>query len=286
MITDATWTDLNGDKYPELIITGDWMPVTLFKNNQGRNFTPVTLSNTANLSGWWNTIKPADIDGDGDIDFIVGNQGVNSRIKATDQQPAELYAGDFDKNGTIEQIISCYTEDGKSYPMVLKHDLQKQVPGIKKKFIKYSNFANKQVTDIFSKENLQEAVIKKATNASTCFLVNEGNFKFSVRPLPIEAQFSPVFGIETLDYNQDGILDILLTGNFYDVLPEIGRYDANYGLLLKGKGQGLFAVVPSGQSGLLVKGQVRRSELIKGAKGQTLLILAKNNDNLQVYRYQ
>ncbi|WP_115375679.1 VCBS repeat-containing protein [Adhaeribacter pallidiroseus] len=286
MITDATWTDLNGDKYPELIVTGDWMAITLFKNNQGRTFTPIALSNNANLSGWWNTIKPADIDGDGDIDFILGNQGINSRIKATDREPAELYVGDFDKNGTIEQIISCYTEDGKSYPMVLKHDLQKQVPGIKKKFIKYANYANKKVTDIFSKEDLQEAVIKKATNASTCFLINEGNFKFSMRALPIEAQFSPVFGIETLDYNQDGILDILLTGNFYDVLPEIGRYDANYGLLLQGKGQGAFAAIPSGQSGLLVKGQVRRSEIIKGANGQTFLILAKNNDKLQVYRYQ
>lgn len=290
MITDAVWADLNQDKYPELIITGDWMPVTVFKNDRGRRFIPTAVSKDqatlANLSGWWNTIKPADLDGDGDTDFILGNQGRNSRIAASPQQPATLYTGDFDKNGTVEQIISCYTEDGKSYPMVLKHDLQKQVPSIKKKYIKYANFANQQVTDIFSKEDLQDAVIKKVTNPNTCILMNNGNFGFSVQSLPVEAQFSPVHGIEILDYDHNGIPDVLLTGNFYDVLPEIGRYDANYGLLLQGKGRGIFTAVPYGQSGLDIKGQVRHSKIIKGANGQPLLILAKNNDKLQVYRFQ
>jgi hypothetical protein len=170
--------------------------------------------------------------------------------------------------------------------MVLKHDLQRQVPGVKKKFIKYADFANKQVTDIFSKEELQHAVVKKAYNPNTSLLLHNGNFNFTLRALPVPAQFSPVYGIETMDYNHDGQLDLLLTGNFYDVLPEIGRYDANYGVLLKGKGRGSFEVIPSYNSGLLVKGQVRRSASIQGANGQPLLILAKNNDNLQVYKYK
>jgi hypothetical protein len=170
--------------------------------------------------------------------------------------------------------------------MVLKHDLQKQVPGIKKKFIKYANFANKQVTDIFSKEDLQNAVVKEVANPNTTILINHGNFKFLPKVLPIEAQFSPIYGIETLDFNHDGITDLLLTGNFFDVLPELGRYDANLGLLLQGLGKGNFSAVPPQKSGLQVKGQVRRSQIIKGANGQPLLILAKNNDKLQVYRYQ
>jgi len=283
MVTDAVWADVDGDKYPELLVVGDWMPVKIFKNKQGRQLTEVTLSNS---EGWWQAIKPADIDGDGDLDFILGNQGQNSRIRASTAQPAALISGDFDKNGTVEQIISCYTEDGKSYPMVLKHDLQRQVPGIKKKYIKYTDFAGKQVTDIFSKEDIAQAVSKKVTNANSSILLNNGNLKFTLQALPREAQFSPILGIETIDYNQDGILDLYLTGNFYDVLPELGRYDANYGLLLQGKGQGELAVVPPRKSGLLVKGQVRKSSSLRGANGQNYILLAKNNDKLQVIGYR
>ncbi|MGV3586424.1 MAG: VCBS repeat-containing protein [Adhaeribacter sp.] len=290
MITDAVWTDLNNDKYPELLLTGDWMPVKIFKNNGGRNFTqsPV-LSKTAdaaNLAGWWQTIEAADVDGDGDQDFILGNQGQNSRILASTSKPAELYVGDFDKNGTVEQIISCYTEEGKSYPMVLKQELQKQVPSIKKKYLRFADFANKQVTDIFSPEDLQGAIIKKAVNPHTSLLLNQGNFKFTLQALPLEAQFSPVHSIQTFDYNHDGVLDLLLTGNFFDVLPEIGRYDANYGLVLKGKGKGKFEAIPSRDSGFFTKGQVRQSRQITGANGQPLIILAKNNEQVQIFSYK
>lgn len=286
MITDAVWADLDQDKYPELLLTGDWMPVTIFKNNRGRALTPVKAGQLGAAAGWWNTIKPADLDGDGDLDFIVGNQGQNTRIAASARQPAQLYTGDFDRNGVVEQLISCYTEEGKSYPMVLKHDLQKQVPAIKKKYIRYADFANQQVQDIFSAEELKGAMVREATWPQTSFLINQGNLKFSLRPLPVQAQFSPVHGIETLDYNRDGILDILLTGNFFDVLPEMGRYDANYGLLLQGNGQGKFEAVAAGQSGMQVKGQVRKSQQIMGVNGQNLIILAKNNDPVQVFGYK
>jgi hypothetical protein len=283
MVTDALWADLDGDQYPELMVVGDWMPVTIFKNNRGRRFARAGTG-LGNTSGWWNTLQAADIDADGDQDFILGNLGRNSRLKASPQQPAELLAGDFDQNGTVEQIISCYTEDGKSYPMVLKQDLQKQVPGIKKKFIKYADYAGKQVTDIFSPENLKDAVTWKVTNPNTSLLVNKGKLQFDLRPLPVEAQFSPVFGIETLDYNHDGHLDMLLTGNFFDVLPEIGRYDANYGLLLQGKGRGVFRAVPAPVSGLRVTGQVRKTRIMTDAQGNQLIVLAKNQGRLQVYR--
>ncbi|MBC7921739.1 MAG: VCBS repeat-containing protein, partial [Ferruginibacter sp.] len=200
--------------------------------------------------------------------------------------PAELYTHDFDGNGTVEQIISCYTEDGKAYPMVLKHDLQKQIPVIKKRYLKYADYAGKQMQDIFSPEERKDAVVKKVVNPNTSLLLNEGNFRFSLKALPVEAQFSPVFGIDTLDYDRDGKLDILLAGNFFDVLPEMGRYDANYGLILRGKGQGEFEAIQSKDSGFFTKGQVRKVRQIKGANHQTLVILAKNNDQVQVFSYQ
>ncbi|MGV3642204.1 MAG: VCBS repeat-containing protein, partial [Adhaeribacter sp.] len=283
MVTDAAWTDLDGDRYPELVLAGDWMPVKVYQNKKGRGFEEkdTGLDNTA---GWWNTIHAADVDADGDTDFILGNLGRNSRLQASPSRPAELLAGDFDQNGTVEQIISCFTENGKSYPMVLKQDLQKQVPGIKKKFIKYADYAGKQVADIFPPERLKEAVRHQVTQPNTTLMINNGRGRFAWQALPLEAQFSPVFAIESLDYDHDGRLDLLLTGNFFDVLPEMGRYDASYGLVLRGKGKGFFEAVPPRVSGFFVTGQVRKSRLLTNARGQQLVLLAKNQGPLQVYR--
>jgi hypothetical protein len=284
MITDAVWQDLDGDQYPELILVGDWMPITVYKNEGGRSFKPVSIQSLSQSAGWWNAIKAADLDGDGDTDFVVGNWGQNSRITASPDKPAELYVNDFEKNGTVEQIISCYTEDGKAYPMVLKHDLQKQIPSVKKKFVKYKEYAGKQMNDLFSPEDLKSAVVKKVTHPNTSLLINEGNMRFSLRELPHEVQFSPVFGIETMDYNQDGYLDLLLTGNFFDVVPELGRYDANHGLVLRGNGKAEYVVLQPKDTGFLVKGQVRHMQKMRGANNQTWIVLAKNNEPAQVYK--
>ncbi|MHA6248286.1 VCBS repeat-containing protein [Pontibacter sp. CAU 1760] len=281
MVTDAVWADLNGDKYPELVLVGDWMPVAIFTNKSGRSLA--TKYEVPNSSGWWNTIKAADTDGDGDVDFVLGNLGRNSRITASEKQPVELYVHDFESNGTIEQIISCYTEDGKAYPMVLKQDLQKQVPSIKRKFVKYGDYAGKQVHELMPPEELEKAVVKKVNNPNSSLLINNGKMSFSLKALPVEAQYSPIYGIETLDYNQDGHLDILLAGNFFDVVPELGRYDANYGLLLEGTGNGQFVVRPPKESGFFTKGQVRKMHRLTGPSGQTYVLLAKNNDKLQAF---
>jgi hypothetical protein len=257
------------------------MPVTIFTNNKGRSLNE--KHEVPNSSGWWNTLKPADIDGDGDMDFVLGNLGRNSRLNASKEQPVELYVNDFEGNGTVEQILNCYTEDGKSYPMVLKQDLQKQVPSIKKRFVKHADYAGKQIHEILPENELQKAVVKKVQNPNSSILINEGSMKFRLEALPLEVQFSPIYGIEAFDYNQDGHLDILLAGNFFDVLPEIGRYDANYGLVLKGKGKGRFEVVKPRQSGFFTKGQVRKMQLLQGATGKPYMLLAKNNEKLQVF---
>ncbi|MCX2740058.1 VCBS repeat-containing protein [Pontibacter anaerobius] len=280
MISEAVWVDLNGDTYPELVMVGDWMPVTVFANEKGRSLKSKT--EVPNSSGWWNTIKTADVDNDGDTDFILGNLGRNSRLAASQKQPVEMYVHDFEGNGTVEQIINCYAEDGKAYPMILKQDLQKQVPSIKKKFVKHVDYAGKQLHEILPEEELKKAVVRKVDNPNSSFLINDGNMKFSLKALPVEVQFSPIHAIETLDYNQDGHLDILLAGNFLDVLPELGQYDANYGLVLQGKGNGLYDVVKSKESGFFTKGQVRRMGQVRNAKGEVYFLLGKNNDKLQV----
>ena len=294
MVTDAAWQDLDGDQYPELVLVGDWMPIRIYKNQRGKSLIPSEGEAKSPLlrrglgeasSGWWNCLQPADIDNDGDMDFIVGNLGRNSRISASEKLPAELYTSDFDGNGTVEQIINCAAEDGKLYPMVLKGDLQKQIPELKRKFVNFSDYARQPMDKVFDAEQLKKAVVRKVTNPNSCLLINEGNMKFSLKPLPLEAQFSPVFGIETLDYNADGKTDVLLAGNFFDLLPEMGRYDASYGLLLKGDGKGGFSVVPNRESGFFTRGQVRKMKFASGADGKKHLILAKNNDKAQVFGF-
>ncbi|WP_420149360.1 VCBS repeat-containing protein [Spirosoma sp.] len=290
MVTAATWADLNGDKYPELIVVGDWEPIRIFENKRGK------LSQNANLAindtqgqplktnGWWNCITAGDADGDGDLDVVIGNLGLNSRIKATQSIPAEIYVGDFDHNGTVEQIVNCADETGELYPMVLKSDLQKEMPTIKKKFVKYDDYAGKKINEILDEDQLKQAVVKQAFTAETMLLLNDGKGNLAAQALPNEVQFSPVCGAVFTDYDQDGRTDLLLGGNFLDVLPEIGRYDASYGIVLRNKGKTAsgtvsYEFVNPAVSGFFVRGQVRR--MARLAQGQ--LILAKNNDRAQIF---
>lgn len=281
MVTDAVWQDLNNDTYPELIVVGDWMNITIFKNDGGKKLIPFNPG--AQLGGWWNSLKAVDVDQDGDMDLIAGNSGTNSRIRADNLHPARLYISDFDNNGSIEQIIDCMSADGKSYPMVLKHDLERTLPLIKKRFLKNDQYAGKTMRDIFTDAELKNAVVKQVNESRSGLLRNNGKWNFSWEPFPVQAQFSPVHAIETADINGDGNIDILLAGNFFDVLPELGRYDASYGVVLQGKGKGEFDVVPTKRSGFFMRGQVRKMKLIK-LGGREAVIVAKNGDSAQVFQ--
>lgn len=287
MVTDAHWIDINKDGFPELIAVGDWMPIMILENQKGK--FPQSLNRSIpQSSGWWNTIEPADIDGDGDIDFVVGNLGRNTKLQCTEKEPAQLYVNDFDRNGSVEQIIVCYNPDGKAYPMVLKPDLQKVLPIIKKRFVKHADYAGQSIEAVFTNEQMLGVQKRIASQPNTSLLINNGKWEFELQALPLEAQFSPIHGIVTTDYDHDGKLDILLTGNFFDVLPEIGRYDANDGLVLKGtgknaQGQPQFVAIKPSQSGFLARGQVRRMRKARTANGKELIILAKNKDKAQVF---
>jgi hypothetical protein len=281
MVTDAEWTDVNQDGYPDLVVSQDWGGILVFKNERGRKLVKQEM--IPGSEGLWGCLKPADIDGDGDMDLITGNMGLNSKIKASSENPAFLQVGDFDKNGVVEQIISCVTEDGKTYPMVLKGEMQRALPMIKKNFIKYKDYANKSMDELFTNEQREGSLIKQVTTTESSFFINDGKGNFTRLSLPYQAQFSPIRAIETGDFDSDGHLDILLAGNFFDSLPEWGRFDANYGLLLQGLGKGKFKVVFSKDSGFKTRGQVRKMAAVKSVGKSIKWVLAKNNDPAQVF---
>ncbi|MCO6489669.1 MAG: VCBS repeat-containing protein [Phaeodactylibacter sp.] len=282
LITDALWLDFDRDGDEDLIVVGEWMPVEVFRNEGGQLEKVTGAAGLADTNGWWNTISVADVDNDGDQDLIIGNHGWNSRFKASREQPVSMVVNDFDQNGTAEQIISVYN-GGKSYPVVLRHNLIQQLPGLKKKYLRYESYKNQTVEDIFSPEQLENAIRLEAYVMASSLGINNGDGTFELRPLPAEAQFSPVYAVQTGDFDGDRKPDIVLGGNLYEVKPEVGRYDASYGLFLRGDGAGNFRPVRAAQSGLVLDGQVRDIRSLRIGEKE-LLLVARNNASLQVYQ--
>ena len=283
MVTDAEWVDFNNDGKTDLILVGRWMPVKFYLNT-GNEFKDISkLTTLENSSGWWNKIVPGDFDNDGDTDFVLGNFGLNSEIKASEKEPVTLYANDFDKNGSLDAIM-CYYIDGTSYPLYSKDDLAAQIKSINRKYPDYKSYASQTISDIFEKKKIDEALVLKATNFSSSYLENLGNNKFKLSPLPVPAQLSPVFGIEKGDFNNDGNTDLVLAGNFFDMMIRYGRYDANKGVLLLGDGQGNFTALPNSKSGLKIDGEVRDIATIQTKSGENILIFSLNKDEAKTYK--
>jgi len=274
MITDAQWIDIDSDNDQDLMVVGEWMDIHLFKNNDGKLIDISQNIGLDSTKGWWNKIHPVDLDRDGDIDFVLGNHGLNTRFKASKEKPVSMYVNDFDQNGSAEPIICRYFGE-ESYPLLLKHDLTMQLPSLKKKYVKYEAFQNEGITDIFTEEQLSRAIKNEAYLLASVVLINN-NGTFTVTELPAEAQLSPIYGIEALDVTNDNNIDIILGGNFYYSKPEVGRYDASYGVLLEGDGKGNFKTIPNRISNLKIDGQVKHLEQIE-ISGQAALLVVKNN---------
>lgn len=280
MVTDAQWVDIDGSGKKSLVVVGDWMPVTILKYADGKLQKSGEI---ANSSGWWNCLTVADLNGDGKPDLVAGNMGLNSKIRADEQHPAKLYVGDFDKNGQVECIPVYYKTDGKAYPFNLHDDLLKQLPYLKKNFLRYDVYGGKSIEDIFKDGELDDATVLSVAQTQTCVFYNNGHGSFEMKPLPLRAQFSPVYTILATDINNDGVQDLFLAGNFYGLKPEVGRYDASYGVTLLGNRKKGFDFFPSAASGLFVTGEVRDAAIINTKKGKQIIV-ARNNDALQLYQ--
>ncbi|NUO62062.1 MAG: VCBS repeat-containing protein [Gemmatimonadaceae bacterium] len=281
MVSDALWQDVTGDGRPDLIVVGEWMPITIFRNT-GSRLVKMDVPSLARSDGWWNRIVAGDFTGDGRVDFVVGNMGLNSRLQASDSTPVRMYVKDFLGNGAVEQILAT-TERGKLYPMVLRDELVAALPYLRPRFPSYKDYAGKTIGDIFSRDDLAGATVKTAYDFATTLVRNDGNGAFTLIPLRTEAQLAPMYGLLARDFNHDGKLDILLAGNFDAMTPAIGAMHASYGLLLEGDGKGRFTALGPAESGFMVPGQGRDIQRLRTRAGE-LYIVTRNDDRPLAFR--
>jgi enediyne biosynthesis protein E4 len=276
MVTDAKVADFDNDNKEELVVVGDWMPVTVMKFNNGVLTKSYEVENS---SGWWNNVEVNDIDEDGDVDLVAGNAGLNSRIVGTPEKPAKLYVGDFDKNGQIECIPVYFKTDGNAYPYFMKGELQSQIPALKKDFLYFSDYAGKPIEKVFTEEQLKDIDVLQVNESRSCLFRNDGKGKFTTEALPQMAQLSYVFGAYIGDLNGDNSKDIFLAGNFYGLKPQAGRFDASYGVTLLSKRSDSFSYLKPLESGLFINGEVRDIK-----KAGNYLVVTVNNQPLQIFR--
>ena len=276
MVTDAIWLDLNNDKFEDLIIVGEWMPIKVFLNNKGKLTDASSTYIKFASSGWWNRIFGDDMDGDGDKDLIIGNLGLNAQFRATEKEPLSLYFKDFDDNGSIDPIL-CYYIDGVSYPAASRDDLVDQLPVLKNKFLEYHKYSTATIADLFTADELKGATVLETKILETVYLENTGS-GFKLRKLPAEVQFAPVYGIASVDANSDGKKDIVFTGNNSWTRIKFGHFTSSRGTLVNGDGSGNFKYVPQYQSGLNIRGNVRSlTKVSSGKNGQDQLVFGINN---------
>jgi len=256
MVTDAAWIDLDGNKQPDLVVVGEWMPVRIFTNEHGRLKEATKQYLGKSYSGWWNCLTVGDFNNDGHPDFIVGNQGFNTQCKASDDEPAEMFYKDFDDNGSVDPVL-CFYVQHKSYPYITRDELTDQLSMMRTRFPDYKSYADATINDVFTAEEMRGAGHLVAnTFATTCFL-SDGKGKWHPSTLPLQVEFAPVFTINTLDFDHDGNADLLICGNMNKAKLRLGKCDANFGMLLKGNGKGGFSYIDQSESGFKLSGDVR-----------------------------
>ena len=279
MVTDALWTDFDGDGRPDLVVAGEWMPLKLYRNAGGR-FEDVTgETGLAHTSGWWRSLAAGDFDGDGDEDLLAGNLGLNATLKASPEEPVRVVAGDFDRNGSLDAVTFHYI-DGEEAPLHARDDLLRQLLPLRKRFPNYRTFAEATSHEVLTSEEQARAYTLQAELFESSLFENRGGGRFARRALPTEAQLAPVQGMTTGDFDGDGHLDALLVGNFYPTEVVLGRYDASVGLFLKGDGAGAFTPVLGTTSGFLVEGDARAVETLRTSGGLGVVVTQNDDDVL------
>ena len=288
MITASVWTDLDGDGQNELLIAGDWMPVRVFKADQGKLKEVTSSMGLENDYGMWKSLAVADVDGDGDPDIIAGNMGSNNPYHVSAATPLRLFAKDFKGNGRIDPLLCYYLPDEagkKTLQLGMNLDqLARQMPSFKKRFLRNTDFAAADLTQLLPDDMLKDAIKLDCNELHTCWFENLGNGKYMKHILPAEAQFAPVNAILVHDLDGDGKLDLLLAGNEYQAEVMDGRYDASYGLLLKGDGKKNFFPIPHLNDGIFIKGDVKDMKLIKNGHGDNLIVVGINDERMRLFR--
>ena len=277
MVSGAAWIG------QDLVVVGEWMPVRVFRQENGAFVDRTEQAGLAATNGWWNSIQATDLNGDGHLDLVLGNLGLNSFLRASAAEPVRLYLGDFSSTKTITPIITSYRH-GVSYPLAGRDELIQALPSLRSRFSTYASFGASRIEDLIPRKTVRQARVLEARDFANAIVLNRGDGTLALHPLPAEAQFAPVYASLAGDFDGDGKADVLVAGNFYGVTPVRGRYDASYGLLLRGDGSGSFAAVDMEQSGLDIDGQVRGLAFLTRANGERVLVVAKNNDRLQFLR--
>lgn len=289
LVSDAIWTDFDNDGWLDLMIAGEWMSVRFLKNTNG-TFNDVTAATgVQDKIGWWNSLLPGDFDNDGDIDYVIGNLGLNSFYRASDQYPVRIYAKDFNNDGNYDAIPTVYLSASqeektkKEFPAQVRDDMTKQIIGFRSKYQNYRSYASATFDQMFTKEELGGAQKLEANYFSHSFLRNNGNGKFEMVPLPKAVQYSCINGMLAEDFDKDGNLDIIMTGNDYGTEVSVGRYDACNGVALKGDGKGGFKTLSILQSGWFVPGNAKALIKLTNSNGHTLVAASHNRGPLKVF---
>ena len=277
MITDAVFADLNSDNSPDLIVVGEFMGINILLNQNGR-FTPLS-NNLSEEKGWWRSLLVEDLNNDDMLDILVSNHGLNSRFRATKSRPIKLYFNDFDKNGSAEGIICFSSEDGNEYPYALRQDLIGQIKSLKKKFPDFESFKDADITKIFDQNELKGSIVSEINTLETSLYLNIGDFNFEKVSLPNQVQFSPIYSMKSFDFDKDGDKDLLMGGNQFKSRPEMGIYDASYGIYLENNGEARFEFFNGGK-GFFTKGEIRDIVIMDDN-----VIVARNNDSLSLFKF-
>lgn len=289
LVCDALFTDFDNDSWPDIMLCGEWMPITLLKNEKGSFRKLTSIAGITNRIGWWNSIVPGDFDNDGDTDYIMGNLGMNSFYRANELYPVSVYASDFDNNGSYDAFPSIYLsasqEDTtkKEVPVHMRDDAVKQMISMRSKFQNYKSFALSTMDQLFSKEQFSRCLKLQANYLQSSYCRNDGNGNFTLVPLPAQAQLSALNGMVVDDFDGDGNLDVLINGNDWGTEVNVGRYDALNGLVLKGDGKGGFIAQTISESGVFIPGNGKGMVRLQGKHNRYLVAAAQNRGPLKIF---
>ena len=288
MITGALFTDFNNDKKPDLIICGEWTTLRFYKNENNKLVEVTGATGLTNMNGLWRSLQQADIDKDGDMDYIAGNMGLNNKYHITTSQPMMLYTKDMDKNNFVELVPAYYIKDNsdnyKLFPALDRNQLAEQLPSVKKKYLLHADYAKISMEQLQNDFGADGWAALKCETLTSVWIENTGNGKFVTHALPIQAQFAPINSIIASDIDKDGNIDLIIAGNEYQTPASTGRYDASYGLVLKGNEKGIFTAVNAINSGLIIEGDVKDMKMLSIKNKGIALLAAPNDSQLKTFK--